>query len=83
MLPPGDAFVTYPDPERKSLLSSIRFEAMREGIEDYGLLQQLQSKNPGAAQSIASRMIRSFTDYVRDPAEFRKLQLELLLDLAQ
>ena len=83
MLPPGDAFVTYPDPERKSLLSSIRFEAMREGIEDYGLLQQLQSKNPGAAQSIASRMIRSFTDYVRDPAEFRKLQLELLQELAQ
>ena len=82
MLPPGDAFVTYPDPERKSLLSSIRFEAMREGIEDYGLLQQLQSKNPQAAQSIATRMIHSFTDYVRDPAEFRKLQLELLQQLA-
>jgi len=28
-------------------------------------------------------MIRSFTDYVRDPAEFRKLQLELLQELAQ
>ena len=82
VLPPGDAFVTYPDPDRKSLLSSIRFEAMREGIEDYGLLQQLQSKNPQAAQSIATRMIHSFTDYVRDPAEFRKLQLELLQQLA-
>jgi len=83
VLPPGDAFVTYPDPDRKSLLSSIRFEAMREGIEDYGLLQQLQSKDPQAAQRIASRMIHSFTDYVRDPAEFRKLQLELLQELAR
>jgi hypothetical protein len=82
MLPPGDAFVTYPDPEKKGLLSSIRFEAMREGIEDYGLLQQLQSKKPGAAQSLASRMIRSFTDYVRDPAEFQKLQIELMQELA-
>jgi chemotaxis methyl-accepting protein methylase len=74
--------VTYPDPERKSLLSSVRFEAMREGIEDYELLEQLQSKNPQAAQSIASRMIHSFTEYVRDPAELRKFQLELFQDLA-
>ena len=82
VLPPGDAFVAYPDPERKGLLSSIRLEAMREGIEDYELLQQLQSKKPQTAQDIASRMIRSFTEYVRDPAEFRQLQLELLQQLA-
>lgn len=82
-LPPGDAFITYPDPERKSILSSIRLEMMREGIEDHELLKVLEKKNPSAAARIASRMIRSFTDYAREPGEFRPIHLELLDALAE
>ncbi len=78
MLPPGDAFITYPDPKHKSILSSIRFEAMREGIEDYELLRTLEKKHPEEAKAIAGQMIRSFTDYVGDPQEFRRLQERML-----
>ena len=44
LLPAGDAFIVYPDRERKSVFSSIRLEAMREGIEDYELLQLLKER---------------------------------------
>jgi hypothetical protein len=83
LLPSGDAFITYPDPPRKSILSSIRFEAMREGIEDYELLRELEEKHPGAAQALAAKMIRSFTDYVRDPREFRSLHEQVLDQLSR
>jgi hypothetical protein len=78
MLPSGDAFIAYPDPARKSLLSSIRWEAMLEGIEDYELLRVLDQRDPTTARGLASKMVRTFTDYVRDPKEFRKLQVEML-----
>ena len=83
LLPPGDAFIMYPDRANKSVLSSIRFEAMREGIEDYELLRLLKTKNPAEANRLAKAAIVSFTKYVRDPAAFRKLQRELLEALAK
>ncbi|MFB3924369.1 MAG: glycoside hydrolase domain-containing protein [Terriglobia bacterium] len=78
MLPSGDAFITYPNPAKQSILSSIRLEMMREAIEDYELLKSLEHKDPAAAAQLGSRMIRSFTDYVREPKEFRQIQRALL-----
>lgn len=78
LLPPGDAFIVYPDRERKSVYSSIRLETMREGIEDYELLRMLQQKNPAAAEQLSQAAIKSFTDYVRDPAKFREVERQLL-----
>lgn len=78
LLPPGDAFIVYPDAAHKSVFSSIRLETMLEGIEDYELLCALKAKNPSEADRLAKAAIASFTDYVRDPAAFRKLQHELL-----
>jgi hypothetical protein len=78
LLPPGDAFIVYPDRERKSVYSSIRLETMREGIEDYELLRMLQQKNPAAAEQLSLAAIKSFTEYVRDPAKFREVERQLL-----
>jgi hypothetical protein len=78
LLPAGDAFIVYPDAVRKSVFSSIRLEAMREGIEDYELLQLLREKNPAEAERLARAAIASFTEYVRDPAAFRRIQKSLL-----
>jgi hypothetical protein len=78
LLPPGDAFILYPDRARKSVRSSIRFEAMREGIEDYELLRLLQASKPAEAERIANSAVSSFTDYVRDPMAFRKVEKSLL-----
>ena len=77
-LPPGDAYITYPNRLRRSLYSSIRLEQMREGIEDFGLLEELRKKDPARAEQIAAEAVRSFTDYVRDPQRFREIHRKLL-----
>ena len=51
---------------------------MREGIEDFGLLDELNRKDPDRARQIAGKAVRSFTDYVRDPKQFRAIHRELL-----
>ena len=83
LLPAGDAFIVYPDRERKSVFSSIRLEAMREGIEDYELLQELKRSDPAAAERLAQAAVASVTEYVRDPAQFRRIQKALLEALSK
>jgi hypothetical protein len=78
LLPPGDNAIVYPDPERNSVLSSIRLEVMREGIEDYELFKALERRDPGRAAELGRAAIPNITDYVRDVPEFRKLQARLL-----
>jgi Domain of unknown function (DUF4091) len=78
LLPPGDAFITYPWREKNTIRSSIRLEAMREGIEDYELLRAAEAKDPARAQQIAAKAVPNINDYVRDVATFRLLQKELL-----
>jgi hypothetical protein len=78
LLPPGDAFITYPWREKNSIRSSIRLEAMRDGIEDYELLRAAEAKDPARAQQIAAKAVPNINDYVRDVATFRLLQKELL-----
>ena len=78
LLPSGDAFIVYPDRERLTVRSSIRFEAMREGIEDYEMLKALAARDHNAADQICASAVSSFTDYVRDPAAFRRIEQRLL-----
>jgi hypothetical protein len=77
-LPPGDAYITYPDRAGRSLYSSIRLEQTREGIEDFSLLDLLAAKNRPAADALAREAVGSFTDYVRDPKRFREIHRKLL-----
>jgi hypothetical protein len=60
-LPPGDSHILYPGKEGP--WSSVRFEAMGAGIEDYELLRQIGARNPKLADEICARMVRAFTDY--------------------
>lgn len=78
LLPAGDNAIVYPWREKNSVLSSIRLEAMREGIEDYEVLLALSKKDPEQAAKLAEEAIPQFTDYVRDVATFRRLQARLL-----
>ena len=71
LLPSGDAFVVYPDREHLTVRSSIRFEVMRESIEDYEMLRALAARDHDAADRICASAVSSFTDYVRDPVAFR------------
>ncbi len=83
LLPPGDAFIVYPDRTNKSVFSSIRLEAMREGIEDYELLQALRQKDPAEADRLAQSAVSSFLEYERDPAEFRRIERRLVEALSR
>jgi hypothetical protein len=83
ILPPGDAFIVYPDRARKSVFSSIRLETMTQGIEDYEMLQALKTKNPVEADRLGKEAIAGFTDYTRDPSAFRSIEKQLLEDLAK
>jgi hypothetical protein len=77
-LPGGDANIVYPDPDSFAVFDSIRYEAMRDGIEDHELLSQLAEKNPAAADSLARRVIIDFTNYDTDVPRFRQTRKELL-----
>ena len=54
-LPAGDANITYPG--YRKLYSSIRLEAMRDGIYDYELLKMLERKNPGKRANTSMRLL--------------------------
>jgi hypothetical protein len=82
LLPSGDAFIVYPDRARLSVFPSIRLEAMRAGIEDYEMLVALGRRDRAAADAIAREAVASFTDYVRDPAAFRRIEARLIEALA-
>jgi len=78
LLPAGDNAIVYPNPAKESVLSSIRLEAMREGIEDYELLTALAKHDPEKAKRLAATAIPNITDYVRSVPQFRALQHELM-----
>jgi hypothetical protein len=58
--------------------SSVRFEAHREGFEDYELLKRLKAKRPKAAAKIIAQAIR---DYTKDTRTFRQARKALLTAL--
>ncbi len=79
--PPGDTHIVYKG--TNGPLSSIRLEAMRDGIEDYELLSLLAKSNPTRAQLICNSIVTSFTSYTRDPATFRASRAMLLSSLTE
>jgi len=75
-LPAGDMCIVYPGP--KGPLESLRYEAMRDGVEDYELLRTLSRRKPKAASKLCDELVRSPTDYERRIGEFRDLRRRLL-----
>jgi hypothetical protein len=78
-LPPGDSHIVYPG--KRGPMSSIRLEALRDGVEDFELLKLLEKKDPKKAKEICGSVIRSMTDYTMDPSEFRKARAKLIRGL--
>jgi hypothetical protein len=79
-LPGGDMNIVYPREGR--LLSSIRLEAMRDGICDYELLKMLEEKKPDKAREIAAKIVFNFDHYDLNIINFRKLRKEILMELS-
>lgn len=91
--PPGDGHLVYPGvarlhgapaaEDKLHSLDSIRYEAMRDGIEDYELLRLLAAKEPQQADAICRQVMRSLTDYTLDPQQVAAARRELLQALSK
>jgi hypothetical protein len=75
-IPGGDKWIVYP--KKDGLLSSIRLEAMRDGIVDNELLKMLAAKDPKQSAEIAASIIHGFDSYETNIMQFRKARTKLL-----
>ena len=80
-LPPGDAGIIYPGPAGP--VDSIRFEAQRDGIEDYDLLTILAKKRPEQADALCGRVVHDFDSYELDAGRFTRVRNALLRAAAE
>ena len=76
VLPGGDSWIMYPG-DRK-INSSIRLEAMRDGIVDYELLKMLKSKYPAEASELARQVVYRFDHYDTNIEAFREKRKTIL-----
>jgi hypothetical protein len=76
VLPGGDSWIIYPGDRR--LNSSIRLEAMRDGIVDYELLKMLEAKYPEEAAELARQVVYRFDHYDINIEAFREKRKKIL-----
>ena len=81
ILPGGDAWICYPGDHK--ILSSIRLEAMRDGIVDYELLSMLEEKNPEEAAELARQVVYRFDYYDMNINSFRQKRQKILSLLSE
>ena len=81
-LPPGDTHLVYPGGS-DGPWPSVRFEAMRQGMEDLELLRLLRQRAPEKAERISHRLVRGFGDYELDVRLYRQVRRALLAAVAE
>jgi hypothetical protein len=81
VLPAGDSWIVYPAPGK--LLSSIRLEAMRDGIVDHELLCRLEAKRPEETRELARQLVYDFTKYDINVPAFREKRRAVLKMLSE
>lgn len=78
----GDSYMVYPDIEGKTLLSSIRFDGQRDGVEDWELAQLARETDPVKTQALLNMAVTNPNGrYVTNLQDFRALR-HALLELA-
>ena len=79
-LPAGDTHIVYPG--KDGPWPSVRFEAVRAGLEDADLLTMLKARDAAKADALIRRLVRGFGDYTADPRLYRTVRRALLEELA-
>lgn len=79
-LPGGDSWIVYPD--NGKLYSSVRMEAMRDGIADYTLLKMLEKKEPDLAKELCRQVVFNWALYDTDGDHFRMIRRQVLQKLS-
>lgn len=80
-LPAGDPWIVYPG--ENGPLDSIRFEAMRDGIDDHELLSQVGDADPRKAMAFAQRLVLDFDKYDTDLKRFRETRRKLFRECSK
>ncbi|MFB3879689.1 MAG: DUF4091 domain-containing protein [Armatimonadota bacterium] len=75
-LPPGDCWIVYPGPDGP--LDSLRWEQMREGLQDFELLWLLGQRDPAAADEICAGLAPHPLTYARDWRALRAARRQLV-----
>jgi len=79
VLPAGDTHILYPGPEGP--WSSARFEAMRQGMEDFEIIARARARDAAQADTLVRTCVRAFNDWTADVPLYRRTR-RALLDLA-
>ena len=82
VLPAGDCWIVYPSGDGR-IFSSIRFEAMRDGVADHTLLTMLGRKNPALAKELCSDVIYDWTKYNTSSSDFKNIRHRILTALSK
>lgn len=71
----GDSYIVYPDKKNMTVKSSLRHEAMRDGLEDYELLHIIKQTKPELAQQLADIVVNREDPrkYTLDPEYVKSL----------
>ena len=73
---PGDGILTYPGKDR--VYPSIRLAQLRDGVQDYEWLQLAEKRcGRAAVDAVSRKVIRSLSDFTRDPAVLRGVRAEI------
>ena len=73
---PGDGILLYPGKNR--VYPSIRLAQLRDGVQDYEWLQLAERRcGRAAVDAVSHKVIRSLTDFTRDPAVLRAALTEI------
>ena len=75
-LPAGDTHIIYPG--KDGPLSSLRFEAHRQGIEDYELLEKLKLKNSNKHKRLIKKLFLNYTNYSLSINKYQRIRKKLL-----
>ncbi len=77
--PKGDHYIVWPDKANNTIESSIRYESLRDGIEDYEVLNLLGKTDPKLARDLATSLVQRGDKYSPDTgyqARVRKIALD-------
>ncbi|MBI3920857.1 MAG: DUF4091 domain-containing protein, partial [Armatimonadetes bacterium] len=78
---PGDNWIIYPG--KWGPRSSLRWEAMRDGLEDFTYFTMLARKSPGRAKELLKQTLRSATDYDRDAGRLEQVRRQVARELGR
>ncbi|MBB6567062.1 DUF4091 domain-containing protein [Kribbella sandramycini] len=77
----GDGYIVRPDAENYTFESSPRYESLRDGIEDWEVLNLLGKRNPGLAKDLATSMAQAGDTYAMDVSYQQRIR-RMALDAA-